>query len=394
VTGVPVGVAAGAAKRYTLGTHRVRAPEETWEWIAPLLPRVGVTRVADVTRLDVIGLPVWQAVRPASRNLSVSQGKAVTDVGAKVSAVMESVELWHAEDLSRVPGTVLSLREMRFANPVAESVLPWRPDSRRLDALPIPWVRAEPLRGDRTGWLPRDMVELDFTVPDGWRAMWFHRTSNGLASGNCREEAVLHGLCEVMERHALFLDYKMPEDHPERLPGGRRALDPDDLGGELAELVARVRAAGFRLALYDLTWSAGVPVMMADVCAPDLPNVWRGSGCHPAPEVALSRALTEAAQARLTYIAGARDDLEEMGAGVPPGRMFESFEEPEPVARLADRESLAGVAGVAVEEDLERVVGRLGEAGYEGYVVDLTREELGVPVVRVVVPGLREQPYA
>jgi YcaO-like protein with predicted kinase domain len=372
-----------AGKRYTLGTHRVRPPEETWEWIAPAARRAGVTRVADVTRLDVLGIPVWQAIRPASRNLSVSQGKAVTAVGAKVSAVMEAVELWHAEDLGHVPQTVAPLREMRFASRVDESLLPWRPDAARLERLPLAWVRADSLAGGRHAWLPRDMLELDFTLPRQLTPNLFHRTSNGLASGNCREEALLHGLCEVIERHGLFLDHRRPE--------GRRALDPDDLGvDELEAMVQAVRRAGFKLALWDVTWEAGVPVAMADLAAPDLPHLWRGSGCHPAPEVALSRALTEAAQARLTYVSGARDDLHELPFGVPPGRLHERFEEPVPTARLAE---VPGLAGETVGEDLARVVAALCARGYEPFAVDLTHPELGVPVVRVVVPGLREAPY-
>lgn len=375
--------ATSAPKAYVRGTHRIRSPEETWDWIAPILPRVGVTRVADVTRLDVLGLPVWQAVRPASRNLSVSQGKALTPEAARVSAAMESVELWHAEDLDPVPRARMPMREMRSFNPVDLSALPWRPDARRLDALPIEWVRARSLTRDHTAWLPRDLVELDFRLRETFRPNFFHRNSNGLASGNCLEEALLHGLCEVIERHGLWVDHQDPER--------RTALDPDDLGDdELEGWVERARGQGFRVALWDVTWEAGVPTMMADLVAPDLANVWRGSGCHPSPRVALSRALTEAAQARLTYISGARDDLQILAPGTPPADSFERFREPEPQGRLADVPSLSSDR---IETDLERVAQAVDRAGYEPWAVDLSREELGVPVVRVVAPGLKEAPY-
>lgn len=339
--------------------------------------------MADVTRLDRLGLPVWQAIRPASRSLSVSQGKALTPEAARVSAAMESVELWHAEDLEPLPRSRMSLREMRTFQPLDVSTLPWRPDARRLDALPIEWVRARSLIRDRTAWLPRDMLELDFRLRETFRPNFFHRTSNGLASGNCPEEALLHGLCEVVERHGLWVDH--------RNPGLRRALEPEELGDAgLEAWVETIRRAGFRVALWDITWEAGVPTMMADLVAPDLANVWRGSGCHPSPRVAVSRAVTEAAQARLTYISGARDDLQVLTPGAPPARPFEAFEEPEPQARLAD---VTDLASADVETDLERVAEALERLGYEPWAVDLTREELGVPVVRVVVPGLREAPY-
>ncbi len=100
------------AKSYREGTHRVVPPETTWRRVRDLLPRAGITRVADVTRLDGLGIPTFQAVRPGSLNLSVSQGKGATAIAARVSAVMESLEMWHAEDLGHLPRVVLSAPEM------------------------------------------------------------------------------------------------------------------------------------------------------------------------------------------------------------------------------------------------------------------------------------------
>lgn len=80
---------------YRAGTHRLISPEETWLALQPLLGAAGITRVADLTWLDDLGIPTVQAVRPASLTLSVSQGKAVTYRAAQVSAVMESMENWH-----------------------------------------------------------------------------------------------------------------------------------------------------------------------------------------------------------------------------------------------------------------------------------------------------------
>ncbi|MGJ3558796.1 hypothetical protein ACR6C2_07400 [Streptomyces sp. INA 01156] len=79
------------------GTVRARSPEETWQLVAGRLPAFGITRVARLTGLDCIGLPVWTAIRPASRTLSTSQGKGATDLLARLSAVLEAIELWHVE---------------------------------------------------------------------------------------------------------------------------------------------------------------------------------------------------------------------------------------------------------------------------------------------------------
>ncbi|MDW6058523.1 hypothetical protein SAZ11_11140 [Streptomyces sp. FXJ1.4098] len=87
------------------GTHRVRHPEETWTLINGLRDRFGITRVADVTGLDTLGVPVVMAVRPAAKTLTVSQGKGASLLLARVSAVMESVELWHAEYACPAPSS-------------------------------------------------------------------------------------------------------------------------------------------------------------------------------------------------------------------------------------------------------------------------------------------------
>src|SRR5262245_6907217 len=86
-------------KGHRAGTHRACSPEQTLHAYRPFMPRFGITRLANVTGLDVVGIPVYMCVRPNSRNLSVSQGKGLDVASAKVSALMESIEGWHAESV-------------------------------------------------------------------------------------------------------------------------------------------------------------------------------------------------------------------------------------------------------------------------------------------------------
>jgi YcaO-like protein with predicted kinase domain len=378
--------ARATAKNFHAGTHRVVPPGETWERLRGLLGRAGITRVADVTALDRIGIPVYQAVRPASRNLSVSQGKGATPDAARASAVMESIELWHAEDLGHLPRIVLSPREMRYDNAIPVDSLRWRAGlAPEVAALPLPWVRARELGGEeREAWLPRGMLELDFTQPEAPGLDLFQITSNGLAAGNCLEEALLHGLCELVERHALHLAEHEPH---RRVPLRADALDSP----WLREPIARIREAGMKLALYDVTWELGLPTALVDLAAPDIANVWRGSGCHPDPAVALSRALTEAAQSRLTYISGARDDLPLFGGQERAQQIFDDFVEPAATRRLED---LTDVATASVAADLDAVVERLAAHGFEAFWVDLSRPDFGVPVAAAFVPGLKDFVHA
>lgn len=371
------------SKRFFQGTHRISTPDETWSRINDLLPACGITRVADVTRLDTIGIPVYQAIRPASRNLSVSQGKGLSAAAARVSAAMEAIELWHAQCLDHLPMTWTSLREMDSISPIPLSALRWSAGVRYADAAPIEWVRVESLTRGRSGWLPRQMLELDDGAGRPFAPRAFDNTSSGLASGNCLAEAILHGVCELVERHAVYL--------ASASSGRPRALGPDSMPDVCQDLLRRIRSAGMKVAVFDLSWDAALPCTLARLAAPDLPNVWIGAGCHPSPDVAVCRALTEAAQSRLTYIAGARDDLLPFDMEQDPGALFDGFVEPCPDRSFAD---LPDRSTGSVDSDLDGVVSLLDEAGFETFFADLTRPEIGIPVAVSFAGGLREVHHA
>ena len=84
-------------KQLAWGTHRVAQPEDTLDWIRPKLRPLGVTRIGDITGLDRIGIPVFQAILPLSRNLSVKLGKGRTEAASAVSAAMEAIETGETE---------------------------------------------------------------------------------------------------------------------------------------------------------------------------------------------------------------------------------------------------------------------------------------------------------
>ena len=83
------------------GTFRACTPEQTLARLEPMLrEEFGITRVANVTGLDDIGIHTFVAIRPNAKLLSTSQGKGISKPLAKISAIMEGVEGWHAENLS------------------------------------------------------------------------------------------------------------------------------------------------------------------------------------------------------------------------------------------------------------------------------------------------------
>jgi len=305
-----------------------------------------------------------------------------------VSAVMEALELWHAERLDHLPQVSMSLREMEYGNPIRARDLPWVEGAVGLDAAPVPWVPAVSLLTGSRAWLPRELLEVDFTVPETLRPRMLYVSSNGLASGNCPEEAQLHALCELIERHGLHLTREGARE--------RVAVDPESVDDpECRRLIERIGRSGMKLGIFDVGWEAAVPSFQVDLVAADLPNVWLGAGTHPSPAVALARALTEAAQSRLAYISGARDDLPRLcspwsGSSTGGGGDHRAFEGYEPPAGGRPFGEMPDLSTESVARDLEAVVARVAAAGYEPYWIDLARPEVGLAVGRVFVPGLRE----
>ena len=111
------------AKAYMAGTHRAVSPEATLRAALPLAMSLGVTRCADLTGLDTLGIPVYCAIRPRGLTLQVANGKGCSDIAAKVSALMEAIE--HAW-VERPPDQAIwaTVRDLRrrgvpFADPPA-----------------------------------------------------------------------------------------------------------------------------------------------------------------------------------------------------------------------------------------------------------------------------------
>jgi ribosomal protein S12 methylthiotransferase accessory factor len=380
-----------ATKGFWAGTHRLVPPEETLARVRPLLRRAGITRVANVTGLDCIGLPVVMVCRPNARALSVSQGKGLTLPAAEASGIMESLEAYHAETIT-APLKLASYAELQSQQRVVDVLeLPrcgtslFHPDRRLL------WIEGQDLVANESAWLPYEVVHGDFTLPFPSGSGCFPMTSNGLASGNHRLEAISHGICEVVERDAERLWELGGTVVQERSRIDVASVDDT----ECRAVLERFDRAGIACAIWDTSSDVGVAAFYCLIGAreenPFHPRgTAAGMGCHPNRAVALLRALTEAAQSRLTEIAGSRDDIDP--------RNYTMVEDAVLLARnraLLDghgERSFTDVPSHTVDTfdgDLAWEIERLRSAGIEHViVVDLSRPDFGVPVVRVVIPGM------
>lgn len=372
------------------GGYRTRPPEETLARVRPYLARAGITRLADITGLDCLGIPVTLAVRPNGRVLSVSCGKGITLPAALTSAAMESIELQHAEVEWAPPTVRRSYREMS-----AEHVVAAVADLPVAKAAPFPldwpyrWTFGHDIAGGTDAAVPLSMVHMGnraTRIHDLWS---FQVTSNGLASGNTLVEAIYAGLLEVVERDSVTV-------HVERRRRGTPGPPLVDLAATdfplVHELLGRVARAGATAVLFDCTTDVGIPVYMANLLDPDgqVAGVFAGYGASLDPQVAMTRAITEAAQARTVTIAGSRDDLHRHRA--VRGEIATRYA-PTYLAGLAELPPAPpptpAPPTLTFEQDVRHILDRLDAVGLRQVVVlDLSTRWCPVSVVKVVVPGL------
>ena len=378
-----------APKKHRAGTHRLVSPEETLKSVRRFFPVMGITRVADITGLDIIGLPVVTVCRPNSRAVTVSLGKGLDLAAAKASGVMESIEAFMAERLTR-PLVLGSVNDLRSSHPLVDvDLLPRTTDSVYHPDAPVLWIEGRELFTGTPRWVPYEMVHTAYTLPRPTGTGCFIATSNGLASGNHLLEAISHAICETVERDAATLHaVRAPEDTASRRVDPRTVDDPG-----CGEALGQLDRAGLSVAIWDITSDIGIPAFICRIAEQRRPPVVtaddaEGMGCHPDRNVALLRALTEAAQSRLGFISGARDD--------PSGwdHADEMDQEPSTAPEMAgeavrDFTAIPMFDGDSLDADVAWELTALRSAGIsEVVVVDLTHEDFGIPVVRVIVPGL------
>lgn len=377
---------------YTQGTHRLIPPEQTLAQITPHLKACGITRCADVTYLDEdLGVPTYCAIRPEGFTLQTSNGKGLTPVSAKVSALMEAIELHHAENpepnrlrRSSLNGLIQSgLKVVRPERLNADSGLFFSNDYM------IDWVEGEDLKSQDKVWAPASAVY--FCEPSLYRI-----STNGLASGNHLFEATLHALYELIERDAIS---RIDVGGRLKIKQKCKVIDTTTIeDNNLQEVIRKIQVAQSKLVLLWVTSCVPVHTFwaillnQASFSAVSTFNV--GSGCHLNIKVAAARAITEAAQSRLTLIQGSREDII-----IKPVYRAEHTEK-SPAYQYFNRlesntkwQDLANFVGYRNKDFLpihHYLLSEMAKSGHNQILrFDLTKPKFGISVVKVIVPSLQ-----
>ncbi len=368
---------------------RVMPPEETLKRVLPLLKKAGMGEPEDITDKDNLGIPVFSVDRQetALGKPKYYNGKGATREQAMASGVMEAIERYSAEQRDTddvVVGTYEQAKEaMMTVNP-ADLILPLPV----LDVYPvadIAWTRGfEMFRGCHI-LVPACAVFYPY-FPNGDYPLFKWHT-NGIASGNTMEEAILHALFEDIERDAWSI-----AEYNDRSNADILIRDKDSVP---AQLIAKFEAQGIKIHLKDLTSDLGIPTIGAaadDTVTKDPELLTIGVGTHLNPEIAAIRAITEVAQSRTTHKHGMKINAQlqkksqELGYEKIKAINHMWYGDNEKKIYL---EEMPDQSTPYVLDDIEVVLGKLMECGFDQVIaVDLTRPELGVPTVRMIVPGL------
>ena len=377
---------------YFKGTHRVIPPKKTIEINEDKLKIAGITRIADITDLDRIGLPIYTAIRPTAEEgaISIYGGKGISKDHAKASAMMEGFERYSAEKQDDDEVLIANLDEISkkgdYINPISLN-LPKDFKKENLEAMQIEWSLAKDIVSGKDFYIPTNAIFHPY-IHDNQVQSLFKSNTNGLASGNILEEAILHGMLEVIERDAWSIFELTHKNYAQ--------IDVDSIESELVnDIIDKFESEGIKIKLMDFTADVKIPTIAAsadDTVTKDAGLLTLGMGTHLDPEVAILRALTEVAQSRATQINGAREDTVRADfareAGYERMKRINKyyFRDEDEKIKLSNIENKSTSS---ITKDIEIVKEELIANDIERILyVDLTRPELDVSVVRVIIPEM------
>lgn len=418
----PMQLQAGKASFVRDGGHRSVTPEQTLKKFQHLVsPISGVVRMLEpVSQADGIA-HVYMAghnhavkmeklahLKQGLRN--VSSGKGVSETQAKVSALCEAVERysgeltggelrvtcavsdWQAGEAIH-PNDVMRYSAQQYADREA-----WNQRGSRFnrvpepldETVPIDWTPLWSLTAQRHVYLPTQLVYFRAPASQGDHTVYSMGCSNGNASGNTVEEAILQGFFELVERDAVALWWY------NRLP--KAGVEVDTFGEPyLLELANHYRQHYQRdVWALDLTSDLGIPVFVAvsRMREGKEERLLFGLGCHLDARIALQRAFAEMNQMLGMAHQGAdgelsledKETLEWLRCATVDNQAYLLADPHQARRKLGDYPLQHSGEFL---QDIDYCRSLVEAQGMEMLVLNQTRADTGMPVVKVVVPGLR-----
>jgi len=376
-------VLADAYKGYTQDLDKFITPGETVRRFREKLKKINLDILKGTQRIDNgrLDIPVYFSIcgQDAEEIIGTRKqmGKGGTPNQAEASAVMELAERFSFFTFKAHPGNFLveeyrniKDRALPFES-IAKSV---HDDSLELDRarevfsrLPLKWTWGYNLTTHKEVLIPFDWF---FTI----------NAFNGTSAGNCQEEAILQGICEVVERHVSSIISLNRVKTP--------AIDLNSTGDPLVlDLIQKYRKEGIKLYISDFSLNTGIPsigVLAYDPSTfPDKSEIVWTAGTTPNPQKALNRALTEVAQLAGDFCTSANY----VASGLPKFKDLAEADFVMHADKKVEISSLPDLSNDNIRVEVENCIDALSKMSMEVILVDITHPKLGIPAFYTIVPG-------
>ncbi len=372
-----------AFKRFTLDQDKIKSPEETVKAFKEKLKTLNLDILRNTERIDNgrLGIPVYfsRCGKDASAVTGTKKqmGKGATPSQAEASAVMELAERFSFFSFCNNPENFFSekyanIRDAAISfDMIAKSVHDSSEETgitrKIFENLTLKWTWAYNLTRKEEVLIPFD---------------WFYMINefNGPSAGNCVEEALSQGICEIVERHVSSII----SNNNVRVPG----INPDSATDPMVvEMLQKYRSAGIRLFISDFSMELGIPtvgVLAYDPSTfPEKSEIVWTAGTTPDPQKALSRALTETAQ-----LAGDFDTSSNyVASGLPKFGTTDEARFITEAEATVNIQSLPDLSDNNIRTEVENLTAALADKGMEVIVINTMHPKLQIPAFYTIIPG-------
>lgn len=372
-----------AFKRFTLDQDKIKTPGETIEYFKNKLKTLDLDILESTVRIDNgrLGIPVYfsRCGKDASAITGTKKqmGKGATPSQAEASAVMELAERFSFFSFCRNSGNFF---DEKYVN-LKENAIPFEMIASSVHDSSGDLEKARKIFENMTlkwTWAYNLTRKQEVLIPFNW--FYMINEFNGPSAGNCVEEALSQGICEIIERHVSSLISRNNMDVP--------GIDPDSATDPMVvEMINKYRAAGISLHISDFSLETGLPtvgVLAYDPSTfPEKSEIVWTAGTTPDPQKALSRALTETAQ-----LAGDFNSYSNyVASGLPKYKRIEEASYIINPKTTKSIQSLPDLSDSNIKVEVENLISVLAKNGMEIIVVNTTHPKLQIPAFYTIVPG-------
>ncbi len=378
------------AIRYTETGTYTKTPRETVENILKHRTQIGIQKVEKINPEITYNIPIYIINQPQKKPRchrekielnrqgtipGTSYGKGLTDEQSKASALMENLERHSAQIRQQLFNESETKHEhidkKQFTTPKLIPPKCWYCQERGVNCYNTldsfnKWIKGHSLTQDKPVIVPAAVTFYPYIEKE---KSYLYNDTGGLASGNTLKEAIRNGVAEIIERDALYHAYNQEKILEMQQITGIK--DSETINSFYNRSLPEDKIISFKIENPTLKTRSTTISSMAVLGRGERLQVFGGSGTHPSPQVAMIRALTELVQQKIRK--GVHKKISSTkfhtwstsGAEIPDSNKYKF-----------------------IEEELRLLLGDLKKAGHEVIYVNLTDKRIGIPVVRVLIPGL------